>query len=230
MISIVIPTYNERENLEELFKRVDHAMRGLDYEIIIVDDDSPDGTWMKAKELSRMYPVKVIRRVNERGLASAVLRGFREASGDIIVVMDADLQHPPEVIPNLVRKAYEGYDLVVASRYIKGGGMEDWPIYRRLVSKGAIFLARVILPEARRVRDCVSGFFLVKRSIVEGVKLSPTGFKLLLEILVKCKPKLICEVPYTFRSRSRGKSKLEYMEYINYLRHLLRLAIWRLYS
>jgi len=205
-------------------------MKELDYEIIIVDDDSPDGTWMKAKELSKTYPVKVIRRVNERGLASAVLRGFREASGDIIVVMDADLQHPPEVIPNLVRKAYEGYDLVVASRYVRGGGIEGWSMYRRLVSKGAIFLARFILPEARRVRDCVSGFFLVKRSIVEGVKLNPMGFKLLLEILVKCRPKLICEVPFTFRSRSRGESKLGYMEYINYLRHLLRLTVWRLCS
>ncbi|BAA29119.1 glycosyltransferase [Pyrococcus horikoshii] len=225
-VSIIVPTYNERDNLEELFSRISSALKGYDYEIIIVDDDSPDKTWEKAMELSKLYPVKVIRRVNEKGLSSAVIRGFSEASGDVFVVMDADLQHPPEVIPSLLREIEKGNDIAIASRYVKGGKVENWPFYRRLISRGAIIIGRLALPKIAGIKDPVSGFFALKRSVVEGVKLNPIGFKILMEILIKGKYSRVTEVPFTFSTRKFGESKLKGKTMVNYLRHVYRLMKW----
>lgn len=226
MISIVIPTYNERENLEELFERIARALEGKEFEIIVVDDNSPDRTWEKAEELAKKYPVHVIRRINERGLSSAVIRGFKEARGEIIVVMDADLQHPPEVIPKLVEAVEKGADIAIASRYVKGGKVENWYWWRKLISKGAIMIGRVALPKIRGVKDPVSGFFALKREVVEGVELNPVGFKILLEVLIKGKYKKVVEVPFTFGLRNFGESKLSNKQILNYLRHLYRLMKW----
>ncbi|MFA4701553.1 glycosyltransferase [Pyrococcus kukulkanii] len=225
-VSIIVPTYNERENLEELFSRIDNALKDYDYEIIIIDDNSPDRTWEKAQELSSKYPVKVIRRINERGLSSAVIKGFENASGDVFVVMDADLQHPPEVLPELLKRIEEGADIVIASRYVKGGKVENWPFYRKLISKGAIMIGRVALPKIRDIKDPVSGFFALRREVVEGVKLNPVGFKILMEILIKGNYSKVVEVPFTFGTRLAGKSKLRGKTMINYLRHLYRLMKW----
>ncbi|MCD6558858.1 glycosyltransferase family 2 protein [Thermococci archaeon] len=225
-ISIIVPTYNERDNLKELFERISSSLRGRDFEIIVVDDDSPDGTWEKAQELSRQYPVRVLRRTKERGLSSAVIRGFEIAGGDIFVVMDADLQHPPEVIPNLVEAIEKGADVAVASRYVKGGRVENWYWYRRIISKGAIMIGRVALPKIRNVKDPVSGFFALKREVVEDVELNPVGFKILLEILIKGKYANVAEVPFTFGLRNAGESKLGQKQIFNYLRHLWRLMLW----
>ncbi|AFK21729.1 glycosyltransferase [Pyrococcus sp. ST04] len=225
-VSVVIPTYNERDNLEELFSRIDNALKNYDYEIIIVDDDSPDKTWEKAQELASKYPVKVIRRINERGLSSAVIRGFKEASGDVLVVMDADLQHPPEVIPALLKKIEEGADIAIASRYVKGGKVENWPLYRKLISKAAIMIGRVALPKIKTIKDPVSGFFALKREVVEGVVLNPVGFKILMEILIKGNYSKVVEVPFTFGTRLTGKSKLKGKTMLNYLRHIYRLMKW----
>ncbi|WP_048146468.1 glycosyltransferase [Pyrococcus abyssi] len=225
-VSVIVPTYNERENLEELFSRIDKALKDYDYEIIVVDDDSPDETWKKAQELSSVYPVKVIRRINEKGLSSAVIRGFKEASGDVFVVMDADLQHPPEVIPELLKRIKEGADLAIASRYVKGGRVENWPLYRKLISKGAIMIARVALPKIRSIKDPVSGFFALKRNVVDNVNLNPIGFKILLEILIKGRYSRVEEVPFTFGTRLSGESKLKGKTMLNYLRHVYRLMKW----
>ncbi|WP_048166034.1 glycosyltransferase [Palaeococcus pacificus] len=225
-ISIIVPTYNERDNLEELFKRISGSLRGHDFEIVVVDDDSPDKTWEKAQKLSKIYPVKVIRRKNEKGLSSAVIRGFSEAEGDVFVVMDADLQHPPEVIPKLIERIENGADIAVASRYVKGGKVENWYWYRRLISKGAIMIGRVALPKIRHVRDPVSGFFALKREVVEGIELNPVGFKILLEILIKGRYSRIEEIPFTFGLRNAGESKLSQKQIFNYLRHLWRLMKW----
>ncbi|MCO6040468.1 glycosyltransferase [Thermococcus alcaliphilus] len=226
MISIIVPTYNERENLEELFERIAKALEGKEFEIIIVDDDSPDRTWEKAKELAKKYPVKVIRRTDERGLSSAVIRGFEEARGEIFVVMDADLQHPPEVIPELIKAIESGADIAIASRYVRGGKVENWYWWRKLISKGAIMIGRVALPKIRGIRDPVSGFFALKREVVEGVELNPVGFKILLEILIKGRYSKVVEIPFTFGLRSSGESKLSNKQILNYLRHLYRLMKW----
>lgn len=225
-ISVIVPTYNERENLEELFDRISRALEGYDYEIIIVDDDSPDGTWEFAQQLGERYPVKVIRRTKEKGLSSAVIRGFGEASGDVFVVMDADLQHPPEVIPELLEAIEDGADIAIASRYVPGGGVKNWYWYRKLISKGAIMIGRLALPKIRNVKDPVSGFFALRREVVEGVNLNPVGFKILMEILIKGKYGKVAEVPFTFGLRKAGESKLGTKTMLNYLRHVYRLMRW----
>lgn len=225
-VSVIIPTYNERDNLEELFERIDRALNGRDYEIIIVDDDSPDGTWKLARELGGRYPVRVIRRVKEKGLSSAVIRGFNEASGDIFVVMDADLQHPPEKIPELVGAIDAGADVAIGSRYVPGGRVRNWYWYRKLISKGAILLGRIALPKIRGIKDPVSGFFALRREVVAGAELNPVGFKILMEILIKGHYRRVVEVPFTFGLRRAGESKLSGRTMWNYLRHVLRLMKW----
>ncbi|WP_297497244.1 glycosyltransferase family 2 protein [Thermococcus sp.] len=225
-VSVIVPTYNERENLPELFERISEALRDYDYEIVVVDDDSPDETWKLAQELSEKYNVRVIRRTEEKGLSSAVIRGFKEASGDVFVVMDADLQHPPEVIPSLLKEIEKGADIAVASRYVPGGRVKNWYWYRKLVSKGAIMLGRLALPKIRNVRDPVSGFFALRRGVVEKAELNPVGFKILLEVLIKGNYKRVVEVPFTFGLRRAGESKLSGRTMFNYIRHLYRLMRW----
>ncbi len=226
MISIIVPTYNERDNIEELVSRISKALEGYEFEIIIVDDDSPDKTWEKAQELAQKYPLRVIRRTKEKGLSSAVIRGFKEAKGDIFVVMDADLQHPPEVIPKLIEAIESGADIAIGSRYVKGGKVENWYWWRKLISKGAIMIGRVALPKIRNIKDPVSGFFAIRRDVVENIALNPVGFKILLEILIKGKYSKVVEIPYTFGLRYAGESKLSQKQIFNYLRHLYRLMKW----
>jgi len=225
-VSVIVPTYNERENLAELVDRIGKALSGRDYEVIIVDDNSPDGTWRLAEKLSQKYPIRVIRRTRERGLSSAVIRGFKEANGDVFVVMDADLQHPPEVIPKLLKAIESGADVAIASRYIEGGGVKNWYWYRKLISKAAIMISRVALPRIRNIKDPMSGFFAVRKEVVDGIELNPIGFKILLEILIKGKYSKVMEVPFVFGLRKAGKSKLSGKTMINYVKHVLRLMKW----
>jgi dolichol-phosphate mannosyltransferase len=206
-LSIIVPTYNEAENVRELIERVEASLKGLDFEVIVVDDSSPDGTAEIAEELGKIYGnVKVVKRPRKMGLASAVLDGMKVAKHELIAVMDADLQHPPELLPKLLEKAREGYDIVVASRYVEGGGIEEWGFWRRLISRGATFLAHAFLPKTRGVKDPMSGFFLFRRGVVEGIELNPIGYKLLLEVLVKGRYEKVIEVPYVFKVRKRGKA------------------------
>lgn len=230
LVSIIVPTYNERDNLPELVARLDAALRGVPYEIVIVDDNSPDGTAELALELSKKYPIRVIKRPGKLGLASAVLDGFRAARGDILVVMDADLQHPPEVVPQLVKKVQEGYDIAIASRYVPGGKTVGWSFIRKIISRGAILLAHIVLPRTRHIRDPVSGFFAVRKSVVENIldKIRPRGFKILLDILVHGTYKSVAEVPYTFEPRRAGKSKLSRREIVEYVKQLLYLTNFRI--
>ena len=223
-LSLIVPTYNERENIETLVERVHKSLSAYNYELIVVDDNSPDGTAELAKSLSSKYPIRVIVRTNERGLASAVVAGFKQAKGDILGVIDADLQHPPEFIPHLMQGIREGADVAIASRYVKGGAIEGWTLKRKTISLGAKLPANVLLAAARKIKDPLSGFFLFRKQIIEGTELSPIGYKILLEVLVKGKPARVVEVPYTFKEREKGKSNLTAKEQINYLKHLYRLA------
>ena len=222
-ISIIIPTYNERDNIIALVKRIDHSLSNSEYEIVFIDDDSSDGTAEVAAALSPKYPVKVIVRKNKRGLASAVVDGLGYVKSDLIGVMDADLQHPPEVIPNLVKELRSGADVAIASRYVEGGGCQGWGLMRRIISKGAIFLAHLLLPSTRKVKDPVSGFFMLNRRVVANADLRPTGYKILLEILMAGEFQDVAEVGYIFRTRSSGESKLNARQQIDYLKHIYSL-------
>ncbi|MCU7788361.1 glycosyltransferase [Pyrobaculum sp. 3827-6] len=223
-VSVILPTYNEAENLPELVERLDRALGG-GYEVVVVDDNSPDGTAEVARRLAERFPVRVVVREGRRGLSSAVVEGARAASGEVVVVMDADLQHPPELVPRLVEAAKRGC-LAVASRYVQGGRVAGWPLARRVTSRGAVLLARLLLREARGVRDPVSGFFAYRRDCVAGVK--PTGlYKILLDVLVQCKPGCVEEIPFVFGQRTRGRSKLGRRHIVDFVRQVLVLSRWR---
>ena len=228
-ISIIVPTYREAENLRPLTRRVFGALReaGLDAELIIVDDNSCDGSAEIVDELRGRYPVRIVVRTAERGLSSAVLRGFAEARHDILVVLDADLSHPPEVIPELVRCIHRGNaDFVIGSRYVTGAHIEaNWSFLRRLNSWAATLLARPLTP----VRDPMSGFFALPRTTLNrAAPLDPIGYKIALELMVKARCRTCVEVPITFADRTAGASKLTFAQQARYLRHLTRLYWYRL--
>lgn len=222
-ISIIIPTYNEKDSIIPLVSRINNALSGYEYEIVFVDDNSGDGTAETAKALSPQYPVRVILRKNKKGLASAVVDGLNQANGNIVCVMDADLQHPPEVIPDMLREIDSGADMVIASRYVKGGSCQGWGATRRIISKGAIFLAHLLLPSTRQINDPVSGFFMFDKRAAASADLKPTGYKILLEILLIGKFHRIAEVAFLFQTRSGGESKLNARQQIQYLEHLYSL-------
>lgn len=223
-LSVIVPTYMERESITELIDRIEASLDPLPFELIVVDDSSPDGTAECAEDLNKRHGnIRVIRREGKLGLSSAVLAGFEGARSEVLGVIDADLQHPPELLPELLGKISEGYDLVVASRYVKSGKIEGLGLGRRIVSRGAAALAHFLLPESRRVRDIVSGFFMLRRGVIEGVELRPVGYKILLEIVVRGKYDSVAEVPYTFKPRRSGKSSLSLREIWNYMVHIWRL-------
>ncbi len=229
VLSVVIPTFNEAPNIEEMVTRLTDVLGpalGDAYELIVVDDDSPDKTWELAQRLSLRHPrLRVMRRTQERGLASAVIRGWQVARGQILGVIDADLQHPPDVIGKLHELMGRGADMAIASRHAPGGGLSDWSLLRRVVSRTAQLIGLLLLPGVvGRVSDPLSGFFLIRRTAVEGVELSPLGYKILIEVLARGNFPWIGEVPYVFNERTLGGSKANARVYVDYLRHLLRLS------
>ncbi len=229
-LSLVIPTYNESRNLEELLGRLtsilDARLPGS-YELLVVDDDSPDQTWALAVRLAEKHPaVRVMRRRGEKGLSTAVIRGWQAARGEVLAVIDADLQHPPEVVDQLWDEMLEGADLAVGSRHAGGGGVSDWSAARRALSRGAQLLGLCVLPTVvSRVSDPMSGYFMVRRSALEGAALSPLGYKILIEVLGRGRIGRIAEVGYVFRERTAGESKVTARLYLEYLRHLVRLRL-----
>lgn len=223
-ISIIVPTYNEAESLPVLAERLFQALQaaGLEAELVVVDDSSPDGTGDVAEKLAQEHPMQVLHRPPKSGLASAVWDGMEKARGEVLVVMDADLSHPPEVVPELIRAVTEDdADLAVGSRYVPGGGVANWPWHRRFASWFANQLARPFVP----MRDATSGFFALKREVVQGVALDPIGFKIGLEVMAKGRYRAYQEVPYTFTDRRFGQSKFGTKEVRFYLLQLGR--IWR---
>jgi dolichol-phosphate mannosyltransferase len=227
-LSLVLPTYNERRNLEPLIAQISQILDGAiaePYELIVVDDDSPDCTWEAALALTETYPqLRVMRRQGERGLSSAVIRGWQGARGKILGVIDADLQHPPEVLEKLLRAVETGADLAVASRHVTGGGVSEWSFTRRFLSRGAQTLGLAILPRVvGRVSDPMSGYFMVKRTAIAAVEMNPAGYKILLEVIGRGQIHEIAEVGYVFQERVAGESKVTWRQYVDYLRHLMRL-------
>jgi dolichol-phosphate mannosyltransferase len=229
-LSLVLPTYNESAHIDAIVEQLIAVLDGISalrYEIIIVDDDSPDRTWQKALQLSYKFPqVRAIRRQGHRDLSTAVLCGWQIARGEVFAVMDADLQHPPETIPALWRAMKRGADLAVASRNIEGGGVSDWTLPRRIVSRCAQLLGLVVLPEVTgKVSDPLSGYFMVRRSSLEGRELHPLGYKILVEVLARGEVEKISEVPYVFRETPQRGSKHSPAVLAQYLKHLSRIRI-----
>jgi dolichol-phosphate mannosyltransferase len=225
-LALVVPTYNERDRLSELVRAIFAAYdaAGLHGELVIVDDNSPDGTGDVADDLARSFPIRVVHRAGKLGLGTAVIEGFNAATAEIVGVIDADLSHPPELVPRMLAVMQkEGADVVIGSRYIPGGGTSNWEVSRVLMSKFACVLARGLTP----VRDATSGFFLMRRDRARGVTISAGGFKICLELLIRSEPALVIEVPYVFKGRTAGESKMNWKEALGYLRQLRGLYAYR---
>ncbi|NQU17520.1 MAG: polyprenol monophosphomannose synthase [Candidatus Saganbacteria bacterium] len=221
MLSIIVPTYNERKNLKELCERIFKVVPN-DTELIIVDDNSEDGTIELAKHLSQKSNITILSRPGRMGLSSAVIDGFKIAKGNILAVMDADLQHPPEALPKMLARIQgKKADFVIGSRLVKGGGSKDWPWYRKIIS----LVARIPAMPLTKIKDLTSGLFMLKKEVIDGVKLNPIGFKICLEIICKGNYKNIEEFPIMFGERRGGKSKLgnrQIFEYLVQLKELYR--------
>lgn len=227
--SIVVPTYKEAGGIERLIVTVTDVFKRnkLDGEIVVVDDNSPDGTGDIVERLAAEgYPVRCLHRPGKLGLSSGVIEGWKFArpESEALGAMDADFSHDANVIPAMVASLANGYDLAIGSRYVKGGGIEDWPLQRKITSLVAIALAKPLTA----VRDITSGYFLVRRKSLEGVELDPIGFKIGLEVIAKARYSRVIEVPYVFTDRVAGTSKLNQNEIGNYLRQLLRIYRGRL--
>jgi len=224
IFSLVVPTYNEAENVVAFLDSAHAALAPFAHEILIVDDNSPDLTWQIAETYAQTHPgTRILRRLHEKGLGSAVLYGFAAAEGSILGVMDADLQHDEKILPRLIAGIQSGADIAIGSRHAKGGGIPNWPWYRRLASFMAKTLARLVV--GVYTSDPMSGYFVLRRSLYEQCahSLKPQGYKILLEILCRTTPKRIVESPYVFRERQKGESKLSGMVIRDYLSMLITL-------
>lgn len=228
MLSLIVPTYNERDNVDLLWERVTGALAGEDFEILYVDD-STDDTPERVSRIAAVDPrVRLLHRTEGRGLATAVVAGVGIARGDLVAVIDGDLQHPPEILPELLAAMRSSNaDVIVPSRYIPGGDPGGLSLPRRLLSLAGRALAQFLLTEARLTTDPMSGFFVARRSVAKRlVGSEPLGFKILLEMLVRGGPHLrVHEVPYRFASRTHGQSKLGWKTQVEYGHQVLGLML-----
>jgi dolichol-phosphate mannosyltransferase len=220
-VSVILPTYNEKENIAGLIRLMAKSLKGS-YEIIVVDDNSPDRTADAVKKMQKYYPLRLIVREKKSGLASAIIEGARNARGKRLVIMDSDMSHPPSAAKEMLEK---DADIVIGSRYAAGGGIEGWSFYRKLQSWFATKAAKAFLGTG--ATDPMSGFFAIDRRILLGTKLSVKGFKILLDILIKNPKASVEEVPYVFQNRKKGKSKLGAVEVKNYCLAIFRLFVYR---
>ena len=218
-VSVIIPTYNEAENIPILLDRLASTLAAISHEIIVVDDNSPDGTWQVAEKISLNRPdLRVIRRLNERGLSSAVVAGMSAAKGACLAVMDSDLQHDEAALPEMLRAVEAGEcQLAIGSRGVAGGSYGDFSKTRRFMSWVAAAMARILLPVT--VRDPMSGFFVVRRDVFTECadRINPLGFKILLEFIGRNPGIKIKEIGYVFRLREHGETKLSGSVIRNYI-------------
>jgi dolichol-phosphate mannosyltransferase len=224
-VTIISPTYNEAENIPRLVNAISAALSGIDYELLIADDDSPDHTWAIAQELANTNSrIRVLRRTSDRGLSPAVIEGFLSSSSEYVAVMDADLQHDPAILPQMIAAMDAGAEIAVGSRYVEGGGTGTWNTVRRFESWVTTKLAQSFL--GVELRDPMSGYFILRGSDFHRIhqELDASGFKILLEIIARLAPSRLEEVPYTFRTRVAGQSKLSSKVVLQYLGQLWRLS------
>ena len=218
--AVILPTYNEKGNLRAVVEAIGRAMSKVDYEIWVVDDNSPDKTYEEARSLAKEFPIHLIRRPKKMGLASAVVTGFLSSSANKLICMDSDGQHDARVLPVMINMFGKGADIIVGSRFL-GDVSEEWGQRRNLMSKVATALANPFT----KIKDPMSGCFAVKRELVEQIsRWEMVGYKILLEILVKSPDAIVYEVPIHFGARQYGSSKLNWREVWRYL-----LLLWRLF-
>jgi len=220
-LTVIIPTYKEESNVGTIIESVDKVFdqNGINGEILIVDDNSPDETIETVKNLQKTKPnLNLVVRTKDPGLSQSVVEGFRSARSEVFMVIDADHSHPTELIPDFFNEIKQGNDVVIGSRYMAGGGIKKWPLKRRIISLGATFLGRLLFPE---IHDPVSGFFAVKKKVVDNAPLRPRGYKILLEILGKGKWEKSTEIPFEFTDRATGSSKLKSKTIIEYAEQVI---------
>lgn len=229
-LSVIVPTFNEQENIRELVKRLSAALAGIAWEVIFVDDDSPDGTAALVREVARQDPrVRVLQRIGRRGLSTACVEGMLASSAPYLAVMDGDLQHDESILPAMLRGVKEGgFEIAIGSRYVAGGGLGQWAGDRQFASRFATRVSRLVLKAA--VQDPMSGYFLLKREVLEGAvhDLSGIGFKILLDLFASSPKSLrFIEVPYEFRTRQAGASKFDTAVLWDFLMLLLDKTLGR---
>ena len=227
-LSVIVPTYNESKNIETLVIRIFDTLKKYEIraELIIVDDSSPDGTAELANKMSNTYPIRVYIRAKREGPGPAILDGIRLAKAQIACLMDGDLSHPPEALPEMYKLIKdEKALLVIGSRHIKGGGTSEWIWYRKFLSWGARMLGNLLTP----IKDLTSGFFMFDKKILENAEIDPIGCKVGLELMVKGKHHgKVKEYPFVFVERTAGESKMGWRETRQYLQHLLSLSWYKL--
>jgi dolichol-phosphate mannosyltransferase len=223
-LTVVTPTFNEAANIEPFVRAVSAVLSGIQHEIVIADDDSPDQTWRIAQALARSFTsIRVLRRQGRRSLAGSVIDGFSMAAGDAVACIDADLQHDPAILPAMLAELRGAAELVAGCRYMPGGGTAGWHWIRRLESWAATRMAQAYL--GLKLRDPMSGYFMLRRRDFMAVRhqLSAQGFKILIEIAARLRPQRIAEVPYIFGARQAGVSKLTAGVALDYIAQLRRL-------
>ena len=224
-VSLIIPTYNEAKNIpfliEEIFSIVDKNR--IDLEFIIVDDNSPDGTGKVAKDLADRYPIKVIHRAGKLGLGTAVIEGFKLSDREYVGVMDGDTSHDPSILNRMIVSLTDN-DIVMGSRFKEGSKVEKWGLHRRMISGAGVFMAKILAG----VDDPLSGYFFMKKEVVEGINLKTKGYKILLEILVKGNYDKVEEFPYTFRMRKYSTSKLNAKEFLLFLGQIVDYSFYKI--
>jgi len=232
-LGLVVPTLNEAGNIPVLLDRIRESLTStrIGYEILVVDDDSQDGTANVVKEYAKQDArVRLFVRKGARGLAGAVIHGWKQSDADLLGVIDADLQHPPEVLPSLVAPVLNGADITIASRYASGNGVGEWNKFRLFVSRAGTLATAPLQRKDLRVKDPLSGFFIVRRECIDGLELQPEGFKILLEILVKGRIRKAIEVPFEFGNRHAGKSKADFKVEFQYFTLLGKLSRYALFG
>lgn len=225
-LSVIIPTLNEEENIRNLIMAVDSVFRenNLNGQILVVDDNSTDATISIVHTIMKQKTnVGILIREKDRGLSQSVAEGFSRASSDVFIVIDADLSHPPSLIPRMYEEIQNGNDIVIGSRYMERGGIRGWPLKRRVISIGATFLGRLLFPD---ITDPVSGFFAVRKAVVDKAPLKPRGYKILLEVLGKGTWLNDKEIPFEFVDRKIGSSKLRIKTIIEYAQQVADITFY----
>ena len=225
--ALVVPTINEVANIKVLLDRAVTALSRLPipWEIIVVDDESTDGTLDIVRRFAESESrVRLLVRAGQKGLAGAIAHGWAQTDADLLGVIDADLQHPPELLPTLINKVSDGCDIAIASRYVQPHSIDGWSPLRAAISRMTLLASKPVQKPFLAVKDPMSGFFVLRRKCISGLEFQPTGFKLLLEILARGHISSVTEVPFKFAPRHQGKSKANLMTAVHYLSLLWRLT------
>lgn len=222
-VSIVVPSYNERDNVGPLVEQIDTVLAGIPHEIVFVDDSTDDTPEVLAALAAQKEHVRYEHRTSEKGLATAVLRGFTLAQGKYLAVMDADLQHPPAILRPMYAVMCSGADFCIPSRLIPGGDDGGLNFYRKFVSGTARYIGKALLPCLRGISDPTSGLFMFRRECIDGADLRPIGWKIMIEVLAMAKYHTVAEIPYAFGQRTAGESKLDSAVTLQYLQQCFGL-------